>query len=296
VYRAAVRQLGTRSHRIAATNLALAFPAAPAVERHAILSAMWRNWGRAMVETSRIASLRRDELRDLVRLDPPDGPREIFARARETGALVLTAHLGSFELLHAACAAHGFPITVVHKTLANRRVDRWLTELRQSAGTRLLRTGAAAQQILRALRCGEVVALPFDQRPRDRSRIFVPFFSLPAATSSGLARLAIASQAPVFPVVLVREGESESHRALFLPAVELRRGGDRQDDAVENTRRFNLVLEELVRRFPEQWIWMYNRWKEHLKGRVPSAWSTTSGATTPALEAVAWRAEQASTR
>jgi len=295
-YGATARRLDSRDHRVATRNLALALPSSAAAERDAILNVMWRNWGRALVEMARLGSLDRDALRELVRLDPPDGPREIFARARETGSLVLTAHFGSFEMLHAACAAHGFPITIVHRTLANRRVDRWLTELRERAGTRLLRTGSAARQILRALRCGEVVAVPFDQRPRDGSRIFVPFFSMPAATSSGLARLALVSDAPVFPVVLVRDGESERHRAVFLPPITLVRSGDRERDVVENTERFNRALEALVRQYPEQWIWMYRRWKEFLKGRVTGAQHPIAVAAPPTREALPWRADTASPR
>lgn len=270
LYGEAVRRLRTRDHEVAARNLALAFPALAEARRAAILRAMWRHWGRALVEMGSIGRLGRDRLRDLVTLDPPDGPREIFARARETGALVLTAHFGSFELLHAACAAHGFPITIVHRTLANRHVDRWLSEARERHGTRLLRRGSAARPILRALRCGEVVAVPFDQRPRDPSRVFAPFFSVPAATNSGLARLALAANAPVFPVFLVREGETVRHRAVVLPAIPLVRSGDRERDVVANSERFNLALEGMIRQHPEQWIWMYHRWKEHLKGRIPS--------------------------
>lgn len=271
LYGTVARTLATRDHRVAAKNLSLAFPAKSAEERDEILCAMWRHWGRALAEMGRLRHLDRETLRELVQLDPSDAAREIFAHAQKTGVLVLTAHFGSFELLHAACAAHGYPITVVHRTLANQRVDRWLTALRERNGTRVLRTGSAARPILRALRCGEVVAVPFDQRPRDASRVFAPFFSAPAATSSGLARLALASNAPVYPVVLVRDGESERHRAVFAPAVPLVRTGDRERDVVENTARFNEALESLVRAHPPQWIWMYSRWKEHLKGRVPAA-------------------------
>jgi KDO2-lipid IV(A) lauroyltransferase len=133
-----------------------------------------------------------------------------------------------------------------------------------------------------------VVAVPFDQRPRDPSRVFVPFFAVPAATSSGLARLALASNAPVFPVVLVREGETLRHRAIFLPAIPLVHSGDREQDVVTNTARFNLALEGLVREHPEQWIWMYHRWKEHVKGRVTSERRAPGAAAAPPASTAAW--------
>jgi KDO2-lipid IV(A) lauroyltransferase len=260
-YGAVARILRSREHRIAVQNLERAFPAMPANQRAELLAAMWRHWGRTLAEIARLDVLGRTALRELVRLDPPDGPREIFDRARDTGSLVLTAHFGSFEMLHAGCAAHGYPITVVHRTLSNHRVDRWLTSVRERAGTTVLRTGSAARQILRALRAGHVVAVPFDQRPPAAAPVMAPFFAQPAPTNSGLARLALASGAPVFPVVIVREGESERHRAVFGPAIELERSADRERDLREATQLFNAVLEDVVRAHPEQWIWMYNRWK-----------------------------------
>src|SRR5581483_3279978 len=246
----AARRLRTRRHRIAELNLEIAFPEMSAAARDGIRRAMWRNWGRVLADVARLPRLDAEGLRDIVRLDRREGAVEIFRRARDGGSIVLTAHFGSFELLHAGCAAHGFPITLVHRTLPNRRADQWLTDLRERCGSRVLRRGAAARDILRELRSGRVVALPFDQRPPAGSAGFAPFFSLPPATNSAVARLALASGAPVFPVVLVREGASHRHRAVFGDAIEPARTGDRDADVLENTRRFNAALEALVRAHP----------------------------------------------
>ena len=259
LYARVSHRLGWRDDRVAMHNLALAFPELGEAERRRIVAATWRTWGRALGDFARLPRMSAAELRDLVVLDPPDGPREIFARARETGSLVLTAHFGAFELLHAACAAHGFPIALVHRTLLNRRADQWLIELRERLGTRVLRRGAA-REILQDLRAGGVVAVPFDQRARKAARIDVSFFSRPAPTSPGLARLALAAKAPVFPVVLARDGDSVRHRAIFKPPIPLQVSGDREADVLENSRRFNRALEDLIREHPDHWIWMYRRW------------------------------------
>jgi Kdo2-lipid IVA lauroyltransferase/acyltransferase len=269
IFGAISRVLETRSHRRAMLNLEIAFPEASLADRDAIRRAMWGSWGRMLAEVARLPRIDARELRDLVRLDPPHGAADIFLRARRGGAIVLTAHFGSFELLHAACAAHGFPITLVHRTLPNRRADCWLTELRERCGSQVLRRGAAAREILRALRDGRVVALPFDQRPVGAASTFSSFFSLPVATSSAIARLAISSGAPVFPVVIVREGTSARHRAVFGSAIAISRTGDRDADVVESTRRCNASLEGLIRDHPEHWSWMYSRWKR-LPGNLGS--------------------------
>src|SRR4030095_4012770 len=129
--------------------------------------------------------------------------------------------------------------------------------LRERCGTRVLRRGAAARQILEELRSRHVVAIPFDQRAQGQGRFLSPFFSVPAPTPSGLARIAMSSRAPVFPGVLVREGDTHRHRAIFPPEVPVARTGDRDADVVENSLRFNAVLESLIRAHPDHWIWMY---------------------------------------
>jgi KDO2-lipid IV(A) lauroyltransferase len=262
-YGKVVAALATRDDSVARANIALAFPDLADEAREDLLRRMWRNAGRLVADTAlldRWSRVSPDRIRELVTLDPLEGIQEMFARARERGSLVLTAHFGSFELLHAGCAAHGFPISLVHRTFPNPRIDRWLTDLRERCGTRVLRRGAAARQILEELRSKRVVAIPFDQRAQGQGRIIIPFFSVPAPTPTGLARIAMSSRAPIFPSVLVREGESHRHRAIFPPEVPVARSGDREADVIENSLRFNAVLERMIRAHPDHWIWMYRRW------------------------------------
>jgi Kdo2-lipid IVA lauroyltransferase/acyltransferase len=263
IYGRVVAAVGGRDDRIARANLALAFPGMSEDGREELLARMWRNTGRLVAEIALLDRWSREtpgRIRELVTLDTREALAEVFARAKEAGSLVLTAHFGSFELLHAGCAAHGFPISLVHRNLPNPLVDRWLTDLRERCGARVLRRGAAARQILEELRAKRVVAIAFDQRAQEQGRILVPFFSVPAPTPSGLARVAMSARAPVFPVVLLREGESHRHRALILPEIPISRTGDRATDVFENSIRFNGALEELIRAHPDHWIWMYRRW------------------------------------
>src|SRR5262249_49562960 len=146
--------------------------------------------------------------------------------------------------------------------------DRWLTRLREKFGSRPLRRGDAAREVLRELRAGRIVAIPFDQIAPRASRVFAPFFGVQAATNTGLARLALASHAPVYPVVIVRDGNPIRHRAVLGPEIPLVRTHDREADVAENTRRFNEVLEAIIRDRPDHWIWMYRRWKAQPEGAI----------------------------
>jgi Kdo2-lipid IVA lauroyltransferase/acyltransferase len=263
IYGKMVHAIGGRDDRVARANLVLAFPEISEAGREELLARMWRNAGRLVAEIALLDRWSRESphrIRELVSLDTREALAEVFARAKAAGSLVLTAHFGSFEMLHAGCAAHGFPISLVHRTLPNPLVDRWLTDLRERCGTRVLRRGAAARQILEELRAKRVVAIAFDQRAQEQGRVLAPFFSVPAPTPSGLARVAMSARAPVFPIVLLREGESHRHRALILPEIPVSRTGDRAADVLENSTRFNAALENLIRTHPDHWIWMYRRW------------------------------------
>ena len=96
--------------------------------------------------------------------------------------------------------------------------------------------------------------------------MFVDFFALPACTTPGPARLALLSRAPLLPVFLVRQGESERHHIVVLPEIEPARSGDRAADIVATTQRCSAVIEDMLRRYPEQWIWFHKRWNTRPHG------------------------------
>jgi KDO2-lipid IV(A) lauroyltransferase len=254
-------RLDVPHRRIALHNLRLAFPDRSAAELHAILRRSCRNLGRVGVECCHLASLTAASVHDYVTIDDPERWQTALAAAATRGAVILTAHLGNFELLAYAHGLLGHPITLVHRPLRNRLVDRAIVALRARAGTVSLAKKTAAKAALRALHEGSIVAIPADQNQTRRYGVFVDLFGLPASTTPGPARLAMLSGAPVLPVFLVREGESERHRVIVLPELELVRTADRAADVVTNTQRCSAVIEEMLRHYPDQWIWFHKRWK-----------------------------------
>jgi KDO2-lipid IV(A) lauroyltransferase len=199
-------------------------------------------------------------------IDDPQRWRDALATAAERGTLILTGHFGNFELLAYAHGLLGHPITLVHRSLRNPLVDRTVTAWRARAGTTSLAKKSAAKAALRALRAHRIVAIPADQNQTRRYGVFVDLFGVAASTTPGPARLAMLSGAPVVPVFLLREGESDRHRIIILPEVELVRSGDREADVITNTQRCTAVTEDILRRYPEQWIWFHKRWKTRPPG------------------------------
>ncbi len=247
--------------KIALVQLAWAFPDRPKKEHRRILRAAARNLGRVAAEISHFADLTPETVQNYVRIANPELWRNALQRDRGKGLIVLTAHFGNWELLAYAHGLLGVPVTLIHRPMRNPWVNDWLVQWRARAGTRSIEKKAAAREVLRVLRTGGIVAIPADQNQRHSFGVFVHFFGISACTTTGPVRLAQHTGAKIVPVFLRRVGESDQHVVEVLPAVELAQSGDPDRDLVENTQRCSEVIENMIRKYPEQWIWFHRRWK-----------------------------------
>jgi len=252
--------------RIGMRNLTLAFPDRPPRARRRILRRSFLNLGRMAAELAHLPRLSDARLREMVRFEDEGWWAEAVGWERSTGVMVLSGHFGNWELLVYAHGRRGFPVHMVHRAIANPLVDRWLNALRARAGTRMIRKSAGAGGVLQALRERGLLVLPIDQNSTRGLGVFVDFFGVPASTNSGMARIALRTDAPVIPVFIVREGRSARHRVHVLPILQVERTGDPAEDVRRNTQRFTAVFEEMVRRHPEHWLWMHKRWKTRPAG------------------------------
>ena len=251
-----------RPHRrIGMKNLEIAFPEKSLRERRRILRASFLNLGRMAAELAHLPRLSAERLREMVRFVDEDWWNEAVTWERSTGVLALSGHFGNWELLVFAHGMRGQPAHMVHRAIANPLVDEWLNALRTRAGTRTIRKRDAARAVLAALHEHGLLVLPFDQNSTRGLGVFVDFFAVPASTNTGIARIALRTDAPIVPIFIVREGRSARHQVHVLPIMQVERTGDLRADVEHNTQRFSLVFEEMVRRYPEQWLWMHKRWK-----------------------------------
>ncbi len=258
--------LDRRHIPIGLKNLAIAFPERSEAERRRILRASYINLGRSGAEFIRLGGFFHRRLKDQVAYDRFAYWDEVKARYPGRGSIILSAHFGNFELLASAHAMHGFQINLVHHTQRFLAGDALITFVRERTGVEIIRKHAAARAVLKALRRGETVGIPFDQNAKRSEAIFVPFFNELAATASGLARLVAISGAPVVPAFIVREPNMRTHRIEIQDEVPIQRSGDAAADIEENTRRFVKVIEETVRRYPEQFLWTHRRYRTRPRG------------------------------
>lgn len=178
------------------------------------------------------------------------------AAAEGRGVLLLTAHLGNWELLAASHVLAGPPLSVVVRPLDSPVLDRVVSRFRLRGGVELIPKRRGLRGVLDALRRGRMVGLLLDQNASRGEGVFAPLFGVPASTSRSLALLALRTGAPVMPVFIRREPDGR-HRVDVEPRVDA--PAERSVQAY--TTVFNQVIERAIRRSPEQWFWMHDRWK-----------------------------------
>ncbi|MEJ2109186.1 MAG: lysophospholipid acyltransferase family protein [Acidobacteriota bacterium] len=250
-----------RHRRIASTNLKIAFPEFSEKRRNRIARASFQNIAMNLVEISRFPRLNRGNIGKLVQYDQDYGLANYqSALSKGKGILYLTGHFSAWELLPAAHALYGHPLSFVTRPLDNTALDRYLQKLRESVGNRVIHKKDAARTILKCLKKKESAGILMDQNTSLQEGTFADFFGVPAATTTGLVLIALLTGAPIVPgyLTLQREGK---YTIKFLPPVEVERTGDRNRDIAVNTKRLNRILEGIVREQPEAWLWGHKRWK-----------------------------------
>jgi KDO2-lipid IV(A) lauroyltransferase len=261
-------RLRPRDLQIADSNLALAFPRASDEERTILIRraavATGRNlWDTLAVPKVLAAGLVTEEP------CPETGGRSVLEvldelAARGHGVIILTGHLGCWELLGGWLGSHlptrGLgPLGVVTGRIHNPAVDRLLQTRRRDLGLVPLPRQEGARPLLRHLNAGRVAALLLDQNVRART-LDVPFFGRPAPTAAGLGTIALRYGIPVLPVVIARDPRGRGHLVRHLPPIEKGPGGQTDVEVGAFLGRCNEALEELIRRNPEEWVWFHRRW------------------------------------
>jgi Kdo2-lipid IVA lauroyltransferase/acyltransferase len=253
--------LDLKHKHIAGVNLRIVFPELSNRERSRIALAAFQNVAMNLLEISRLASLTPANISSLVDYDAVQGIENYrAARERGKGILYLTGHFSSWELLPIAHALHGHPLSFITRPLDNSLLERYLLKTRESKGNQVIYKKNSARQILRTLNSGGVVGILMDQNTSLQEGIFVDFCGIPAATTTSVALLALRTDASVLPGYLTPLGHGR-YAIKFLPPMEIVRTGDKKNDLEANTRRFNRVLENIVREQPETWLWGHKRWK-----------------------------------
>jgi KDO2-lipid IV(A) lauroyltransferase len=258
--------LHARLRRVGKRNLALAFPEKSRGERARILRREFTSLGRQLAELCLFPKYTLDNVSQVVVYDGFENFERAYARGK--GVLFLTAHLGAWELSAFTHSLHGHPLHVVMRPLDNIYLDRLTRRYRTMHGNSMVDKDDI-RSLLSATKAGETVGILMDTNMTPPQGVFVDFFGIPACTASGLARIALRSDAAVVPGFTVWDPGLRKYRLRFEPAVALIRTGDENADVVANTAQFTKIIEAYVRRYPDQWLWVHRRWKTRPEGQPP---------------------------
>lgn len=242
-------------------GLHTAYPGMNKVETRKLALTVWKNLGRNLFEVVHWSGWTREQiLSQVARVEGWEHVEKVKKRGQ--GFFAVTAHLGNWELL-GAFLGHRYEhkASAVAKPLYDPRFDELISRFRveKLGAASMIKRGMALRGIMEALKENQMVMVLCDQ-DTGQDGVFVPFYGKQAWTQSGVARIALKTGAGVVPTFMVRgkDGKFELH---IEKEIELPQSGDKEKKVLELTRRITQVIEDYVRAYPEQWMWMHRRWK-----------------------------------
>jgi KDO2-lipid IV(A) lauroyltransferase len=246
--------------RIGECNLRIAFPRASRSEHLRILRASFDSLGRQLGEFCHFPQATVESLRKIVEYDPDSNSRFQVAKERGCGVLMITAHLGGWEFLPFAASAFGEAISFLARPVENPKIERCIYAVRTKFGSECINKKSAGLTCLRLLRKGGTLGVLSDLNSLPQEGVFTPFFGELACTTLAVAVLALPTDAAVFPVFAPYDATRGKYVFLGGPPIEVLRTGDYEQDLLINTARVASVIERTIRTYPEQWLWIHDRW------------------------------------
>ena len=260
----------TTLQRTGLKNLEIAFPEKSDAERRTVLKGTMENLGRVLGELSQIHKYTRERLAELIDFELDDDSKALYARqkAEGRGVLITTGHLGNWEMLVLGFAALYEPISYLARPLDNPKIDDMLNQLRTKFGNMPINKTNSVMLAIKILRDGGILGILSDVNAHPKEGVFVPFFGIPACTTSGAAMLAIRTNSYIYPMFCVWDKVIKRykivHGALLEPVIT----HDRKKDIVETTALYTAEIEKIIRTYPDQWMWIHRRWKTRPPGEA----------------------------
>ncbi len=252
--------------RHAEVNLRLAFPEISDGERARIKRGTFRNLGRLLGEISQFPRFNRGNIESIVSYVGLNNYLDAVARGR--GVILLTGHIGAWELSVFAHSIYGHPMSFLARRVDNPLVERLAESYRLRFGNRSIDKKNSVREVLKTLKSGGVVGILADLNSSREEGVFCDFFGLQASTTAGVATLALRTGAVVLPGYIVWDEAAKIHRLHFEPPIETISTGNREEDVRINTARYAKAIEAIVRRHPDQWLWIHRRWRTRPEGEA----------------------------
>ena len=253
-----------RLRRVGLRNLELALPELSIRQREEILKGVFRSLGRQLIEFCRMNRYTLENTKGHIRAEGME--HYLVARARGKGVLITTGHLGAWELSGVYLSLFGHTMSVVIRRLDNRLIDELVNSRRCLHGNRMLHKDDFGRGLLSAMRKGETVAILMDTNMTPPQGAFVDFFGREACTATGLAHMARKTGAAVLPAFMLWEETEQSWVLHFGHPLDPPHTDDANADILAITQQCTKTIEDWIRRYPDQWLWIHRRWKTRPAG------------------------------
>jgi KDO2-lipid IV(A) lauroyltransferase len=250
--------LSPRQRFIALHNLRRAFPDKSMAELVRIAKGAYRNLAIVCAEFFDLQRMNRARLNRL--LDIEGLERSQRALEKKKGLLIVGAHFGNWELMAVAVSVFIAPGVAVYRPLDNPFLDRIVRYIRSATGNIPVPKKRAMLQMSRCLGRNGTVGVLIDQNVSWKEGIFVDFFGRPACTTDGFAQMALRAETPVIPAFMLRKPDGR-YRLIIGEEVNIIRTGDWEADVRANTQQLTSMIEDMIRQYPDQWLWLHQRWK-----------------------------------
>jgi Kdo2-lipid IVA lauroyltransferase/acyltransferase len=253
-----------RLRRVGMRNLQLAIPELSPKARKKILRGVYRHLAWQLVEFCRMPRFTAENTRNWLRTQGLD--HYLAAQAQGKGVLVLTGHLGAWELSSFYHSLMGHPMGMVIRRLDNRRLDDFVNSIRCLHGNQIIHKDDFGRSLLTSMHAGGTVGILMDTNMTPPQGEFVKFFGIEACTATGLAHIARKTGAAVLPGFMLWEPAERQYVLHFGPQIEIPHSEDAAADILAGTQLCTDVIEAWIRRYPDQWLWIHRRWKTRLAG------------------------------
>lgn len=224
---------------------------------------VFRNLGQTAAECFSLRKLSREDILRLVEEKNLSLIGEALSQGK--GVIVLSSHLGNWEMAPIYGLAAGFDVTVIAREIYYHYYNKLLVSLRSSKGVKTLYRDdkRILRKSLEVLSSNKVLGIVPDQDVDSVDGVFVDFFGKETYTPTGPVNIAMLSGAPIIPVFTLRE---KNRLRLFVEEpIYVEKSGDREKDVIKYTQKWSDVVERYIRKYPSQWVWMHKRWKTRPK-------------------------------
>ena len=246
-----------RHRRIVRRNLKFAFPEWEWQRVLTVTRHVFENFGITLLEILQISCFSREDMQIKVRID---GEEKIKHLLSERGMIIISGHLGNWEMAFLFAASHlGDRVFAIARKIDFAPLDRWVYRYRTRFGGEVVNKKGALRNMTRAVRSGRVLATLIDQGTMPHEGIDATFFNRRVLATPGIAMLAMRARVPVMPAFCVRV--KSGYKLILEEPIEMRRSKDLRADIQTNTQLVMDAIEAAVREYPEQYFWFHKRWK-----------------------------------